>query len=359
MDAVVVWLDTTDKDYIEQRNKDFKDHVAYDIHRVGKRDELRFCLRGLYYNLPWLRKIYLLGWKNQFPEWLDETVCSKSNPPIIKINRESLNDGKYLYGSPAVEACMYKIPGLSDLFIYANSDTFVIKKMSKEQWVTKNGIGKLQMSHPIQFNSDTYKFNPSSWESTFIYSQASLFIKKFNLPNFPFFYPTHHITVMSKKAFKDVRKAFPELYKTTLNLKGREEKLYISRTLIDYVSILNGYCKISDTKITGKYLNWLADYSTYKIHSNVSLLCTNLNSYFKKSKYNDYMRFMVKLLPKPIPGEKYMSYEQNCYYTYNNSLVPSICQGKPNTTNDNIALIPNIRTTRKKRQGSKRTTRRH
>ena len=71
------------------------------------------------------------------------------------------------------------------------------------------------------------------------------------------------------------------------------------------------------------------------------------------------MRFMVKLLPKPIPGEKYMSYEQNCYYTYNNSLSPSICEGKPNTTNDNISLIPNIRTTRKKRQGSKRTTRRH
>jgi hypothetical protein len=64
MDAVVTWLDTTEKSYIAQGNKDFSEK-PFDIYGIGRRDELRFCLRGLFYNMPWLRKyILLLGITN-------------------------------------------------------------------------------------------------------------------------------------------------------------------------------------------------------------------------------------------------------------------------------------------------------
>jgi hypothetical protein len=113
VDAVVCWLDTTDEDYNRYRIKDIGMLETEDAKRIGKRDELRFCLRGLYYNMPWLRKIYLLTWGTQFPKWLDEAECAKMNPPIIKIDQATLNNGKRMYGSLSVEGCMHTIPNLS------------------------------------------------------------------------------------------------------------------------------------------------------------------------------------------------------------------------------------------------------
>lgn len=307
MDAVITWLDTTDKEYIEQRNKDFGETKPYDIYRVGKRDELRFCLRGLYYNMPWLRKIYLVTWNNQFPKWLDEEKCAKMNPPIIKIKQESLNSGKFIYGSLAVEACIHKIPNLSDLFIYANCDMFVTKKMKKSDWV-ENGIGKLNIKNLITSELK------SKWVKDDILSQKDLFIDKFG-SNFNFFMNIHQMTIMSKRSWIDIEQLFPKLYKSTINMKGRSNVKRITRFLADYIAIYKGYCKIS--KINYDYRDF--DYKT-PLKPGSLLLCTNLNSKLKPTAYNDYMNFMLKIFPTPLPSETELSYENVKYNFLNKTL---------------------------------------
>jgi hypothetical protein len=150
VDAVVCWCDTTDKDYKRYREQDIGALVTEDTNRIGKRDELRFCLRGLYYNMPWLRKIYLVTWGKQFPEWLDEAECAKLNPPIIRIDQAILNNGKRMYGSLSVEACIHLIPNISEYFFYANSDMFVIKKMDKKD---KDVLIKLMTRIQTEYNN--------------------------------------------------------------------------------------------------------------------------------------------------------------------------------------------------------------
>lgn len=336
MDAVVAWLDTTDKHYIKQRNNDFGKAEPYNINRIGKRDELRFCLRSLYYNAPWLRKIYLVSWENQFPEWLDEETCAKLNPPIIKIKQESLNDGEYMYGSLAVEAAIYKIPGLSDLFLYSNCDMFIAKKMNIGDWIDNSGNGKLQIDSYI----DTFEPRPDSWWNSDILSQVELFLKTFGKPKFKFFCRTHQITILSKKAYIDINNALPNLLKNTSKLKGREYKDRITRTLIEFVSVQKGYCQINDTKFLTEILNQESDYTNYKVKSDTLLLCTNLNSKILKSDYNEYMRFMLNLFPKKLPAEKYLNYEDVCYYRYTKNPCPKMCVGKKIVDFDNIRLIP-------------------
>ena len=335
MDAVVIWLDTTQKDYIKQRNKDFGEKQPYDIHRIGRRDELRFCLRSLYYNLPWLRKIYLVTWDTQFPEWLDEDACAKLTPPILKIKRETLSDGKYIYGSLAVEACIHKIPGLSELFIYANCDMFVVKKMAITDWA-ENGVGKLQKHETIE----SFKPRKSKVWNYDTLTQIGLFIEKYGKPAFKFFTRTHNITIFSKKAYEDIKADFPKLYENTIDLKGREEKGRITRSLVDYVGVHKGYCKLSPKKIPSEYLNYETDYKNYVLKNDTVLFCANLNSYFKESYYNDFMRFMLQLFPKPLPCEKYLSFEHACYYTYGKNPSPRMCLKKPTTKLDNICLLP-------------------
>jgi hypothetical protein len=341
MDAVVLWLDTTDKHYISQRDKDFGETTPYDIHRLGRRDELRFCLRSLYYNAPWLRTIYLVTWDKQFPDWLDETQCASLTPPIVKIKRETLNEGRYLYGSLAVEACMYKIPGLSELFLYANCDTFLTQPVQKSDWV-EDGIGLLQIDKPIL----SMKPQPSRVWNYDGLTQIGLFLKQFGKPHFRFFKPSHHITILSKQAYKDTVEAFPELYEATVTMKGRELKERITRALIEYVSIHKGYCKINRKRIRSYYLNFETDYKNYSLPNDAVLLCTNLNAQSNYASYDDYIRFMIELFPTPLPCETHLNYEQVCYYTYKRKAgskrrkTSAICRGRPSTAKDDPCLLP-------------------
>jgi len=335
MDAVVTWLDTSEKSYINQRNKDFGEKKPYDLYRVGRRDELRFCLRGLYYNMPWLRKIYLVTWDNQFPDWLDKTTAENLSPPIIKIKRETLNENKPLYGSYAVEACIHEIPGISDIFIYCNCDMFVTKKMKMSDWI-ENGVGKLRHAGYIK----SLEPKKDMWSNYYVVSQVGLFIEKFGRPKFKFFNPSHQISLLSKKACLDTKNAFPDLYNVTVNLMGREKKEHLTRFLYEYVAVHKGYCVLDNTPIGGEYMDYESDYKHYKLKKNCALLCTNLNSYFKESSYGDYLRFMINLFPTPLPGEKYMSYENVCYYVYSGVKATPFCKGKPISEGDNVCLIP-------------------
>jgi hypothetical protein len=356
MDAVVLWLDTTDKNYIRQRNKDFGKQKPWDHNRIGHRDELRFCLRGLYYNMSWLRKIYLVTWDSQFPDWLDEDACLKLSPPIIKIKRETLNDGNFLYGSDAVEACIYKIPDLSELFIYANCDTFVCKPMKQSEWIDRNGIGLMFGTHTIQYS----KPFASYYMNYFYMTQIGLFLDAFGKPNFPFFQNSHQVSLLSKQAYKDARIAYPDLYEKTVNLRGRETTEYITRNLIEYIAIHKGYIKLSKKKIPHEYFDVECDFKNYELKKNTVLFCTNLNSFLKENHYVDYIMFMIELFPKPLPSETHLKYETTCFYSYTrkhkhckNKLVvktDSICYLPDEDTFDITHRIPGLRKTQRRRR---------
>ena len=312
IDAVVCWCDTSDEKYKSQRRADLGIIETEDSNRIGRRDELRFCLRGLYYNMPWLRKIYLVTWGDQFPSWLDEAESAKLHPPIIRINQASLNNGKRMYGSLAVEASIHMIPNLSEYFFFSNCDMFVTKKMNKTDWFDAKGIGKLIIGPGIHEISHIHnKHKLGHWYKYGTLLQSELFKRKFGEPAFKFFQWTHHMTLLSKQACIDTIQAFPELFDKTRKMKGREETEYIGRLLFEYVALQNGYMKINPNPPETLYLN---EKYSYRKHKNIpSLLCTNINSSMSSHKYNDYVKFMMKMLPKALPSERFMSYESKIY----------------------------------------------
>jgi len=313
VDAVVCWCDTTDENYKRHRDRDVGPIQTEDSGRIGKRDELRFCLRGLHYNMPWLRKIYLVTWGEQFPTWLDEDECAKMSPPIVRIDQSTLNGGKRMYGSLSVEVCLHLIPNLSEYFFYANSDMFVIKRMERHDWFDENGLGKLIVGPSIYKTSHIQnRHNLGHWYKYGTLLQADLYKRKFGKPDFYFFQWTHHMTLVSKQACKDTIAAFPELFEKTRRLKGREETEYIGRLLFEYVALKNGYMKINKKAPHTWYLNQKSNYRV-NLRKSVSLLCTNLNSSMSPEKYDDYIAFMTKLLPTPLPGEGPLVYEGKNY----------------------------------------------
>ncbi|NBV77982.1 hypothetical protein EBR66_07490 [bacterium] len=359
MDAVICWADTSDTQYITQRNIDLgteKQEYAKraDAIRVGKRDELRFCIRGLYYNMPWLRNIYLVTWGGQFPAWLDKNDCATRKPPILPIQREKLNGGKYMYGSIAVEACIHTIPNLSDFFIYANSDTFVCKPMAQEQWL-ENGVGKIIKSSNTFFIDPSLKKAHQHWYKYGTLRQWKLFKQQFPNPTFQPFMEPHQITLFSKQACMDVKHMYPTLYDKTIAMKGRVTEDYIGRLLFAFMAIQKGYSVFNTTP--PKMLYYSKDNLYKPIKHIPDLLCTNLNSQMNAKQYNAYMRCMLDIFRRPHPSEIYLSYESTCYYRYKDV---NTCRDTPmhDMNLDSIQRIPMKGGTRKKRVSTGRSRKR-
>ncbi len=114
--------------------------------RYRDSEELRYSLRSLMMNAPWIHHIYLVT-DNQIPYWLnletdrltvvthEEIFPNKSNLPV--------------FSSPAIEANLHRIPGLSKKFIYFNDDVFLGAPVVPDDFVSLSGAQKLYMAWEV------------------------------------------------------------------------------------------------------------------------------------------------------------------------------------------------------------------
>ncbi|KAL0251154.1 hypothetical protein GEMRC1_000367 [Eukaryota sp. GEM-RC1] len=90
--------------------------------------EVIFSLRGIYKNLPDLRHVFLVvSGPSQIPSWLDPR-----NPYITIVYHEDIfEDVSVLpvFSSYAIEANLWRIPGLSQNFLYFNDDMTLVKPL--------------------------------------------------------------------------------------------------------------------------------------------------------------------------------------------------------------------------------------
>lgn len=297
MDAVVLWVDSSDPEYIKRRDialgkKTTTDSAGY---RVGKRSSLRYCLRGLYHNLSWLRTIYLVT-DSQWPSWLDEEKCRQMTPSIIRVDLRTINpDKKSMYGSVAIEVCLHLIPSISDYFLYGNDDTFIVKSMKKSDWI---GSDSKALHRVVYDDYSKYRHSNIFWKKWSIEYQYELARKYYG--DFKFWVWSHQINVISKKSIDIVQERYPELFKKTYNMKGRQDSEHLSYMLFSYTAKKENLINIIPST-NSLYLE-NTDYSVCKVAEDIIFLCTNNVHDICDS--SDYIKFMQKLLPTKLPSEK-------------------------------------------------------
>ena len=106
------------------------------VNRYRDSSELRYSLRSLVQNAPWIRHIYIVT-DNQIPNWLnlETTRLSIISHSDIFANISHLP----VFSSPAIEANIHRIPGLSRRFIYFNDDVFLGQPVLPEDFVSRKG----------------------------------------------------------------------------------------------------------------------------------------------------------------------------------------------------------------------------
>ncbi|MGP5001813.1 stealth conserved region 3 domain-containing protein [Glutamicibacter ardleyensis] len=144
IDAVYTWVDSSDPkwrssyhEYKELIPAGISHASSRDLARYTSRDELKYSLRSLEMNLPWIRNIYIVS-AGQVPEWL-----KSSHSKITIIDHEEIfsspEDCLPTFNSHAIETQISRIDGLSEHFIYVNDDIFFGRPLSPNTFYTGGG----------------------------------------------------------------------------------------------------------------------------------------------------------------------------------------------------------------------------
>jgi hypothetical protein len=142
IDAVYTWVDGTDPEFQRQFRRHAPEEVLRDTFAGGERrfrdsEELRYSLRSLETNAPWVNRVFLVT-NGQVPQWLN-----REHPRLqLVTHREIFPNPAHLptFSSGAIEAHLHRIPGLSSRYLFLNDDMFFGNKVVPVDFLSRSGV---------------------------------------------------------------------------------------------------------------------------------------------------------------------------------------------------------------------------
>nr|WP_245719971.1 stealth family protein [Nocardia uniformis] len=142
IDIVFSWVDGSDPEFRARRAGMLAQVVVGEGDdadaRIRQIDELRYALRSVRKNAPWIRRIFIAT-DSQVPEWL-------ADDPQVTVVRAldhfPDSSGLPVFNSHAVECQLQHIEGLSEHFLYSNDDMFFARPVRPSMFFTPAGISR-------------------------------------------------------------------------------------------------------------------------------------------------------------------------------------------------------------------------
>ena len=152
IDAVIAWVDGDDPAHLQKRLKamsslglsNLNEPTATHPTRFNDSGEIYYCIASIIKYAPFIRKIHIIT-DNQKPRFIDlfaqKGICSKERIEIVdhKVIFRGFEEHLPTFNSLTIETMMWRIPGITDYFLYFNDDLFVNAPLSQEQLVDKDG----------------------------------------------------------------------------------------------------------------------------------------------------------------------------------------------------------------------------
>ena len=136
---------------------DRKEDADISASRFADNEELKYSLRSVEKHAPWVRNIFIVT-NGQIPSWLN-----LDNPRLKLVTHEELFLNKShlpTFSSPAIEAHLHRIPGLSPKFIYLNDDVMFADNVWPDDFYTHANGQKIYLTWPVPNCNEGC---PSSW----------------------------------------------------------------------------------------------------------------------------------------------------------------------------------------------------
>jgi hypothetical protein len=149
MDVVITYVDGLDPLW----QKDYEKHTKTPILEKRFRDwgTLRYLLRGIEVNMPFVRKVHLVVARDsQVPKWVNRES-------VNVVLHEDIIPAEYLptFNCNPIEMHLHRIEGLDEEYMYFNDDVFPMKRCEPTDFFVE-GKGQLGMSYHL-FWFDMFK----------------------------------------------------------------------------------------------------------------------------------------------------------------------------------------------------------
>jgi hypothetical protein len=302
IDLVYLWVDGNDQEWLKKKQL-FMDNKINTVGRYQDNQELKYSLRSVEKHLPWVRKIFIVT-DNQIPPFLDT-----SHPKIEIVYHSEIIPKEILptYNSVIIEYFIYKIPDLSEHFLYANDDMFIHANLAPS-FFFKEGIPTVRMIHDqlirreiqikkaLNININNYRLS--------IENAYRLFEKKFNI-----FYPVtphHNIDAYLKSDYKAVvEDVFKEELEDTF-LNRFRKNTDIQRILFSYYAIAKkrGNLTYVNRKESCRIRVHKTDYQKFITKYNPTLFCLNDTEHATDNDREHIQPFLEKMYPIKAEFEK-------------------------------------------------------
>ncbi|MDR1553655.1 MAG: Stealth CR1 domain-containing protein [Prevotellaceae bacterium] len=310
IDLVFLWVDGNDPAWLSRKNAFLgiknTENVENAINcegRFANNDELKYSLRSVEKHIPWINKIFIVT-DQQIPAWLDT-----SNPKIQIVDHTEILPKEALpcYNSLVIEYFLWKIPNLSEYFLYANDDMFINADISPSFFFEKDGLPVVRLQRKILSKLRcVYKCLMRKELSTYqkqIIIASQLIEKKYG--KYFMGMPHHNIDAYRKTDYKETVNVFENEINSSLQHHLRSDK-DVQRVIFAYYSIVMGKGHL---KYVNRYESFVIsiikkNYEQYFLKYNPALFCINDG---ENSTDDDrlYMKtFLEKYFPEKSVFEK-------------------------------------------------------
>ena len=250
IDAVITWVDGSDPKYklkhqgfLEKRD-DFKKQYM-------QAEEIDFCVLSILKHAPFIRKIFIVT-DGQAPDLIETKKHASLDKIKIVDHKEvfaGLEDFLPTFNIRSIDAVLYKIKDLSEKFIYFNDDMFLIKKSRSNDWFIDDKavlIGNWVKTYNIQPLKKIAQFFKRALKRRPSYNGAQSRAANIAGFNKKYFKSYHSGRPQIKSVIKNFYDNNPEVLKTQLSYKFRNDKQYMPYSLCWHLLIKEGRYEPAD-----------------------------------------------------------------------------------------------------------------
>lgn len=293
VDIVITWVDGDDPKHLRKRKKCMKNNSdlhtnAVEVNRWRNKNELIFCLLSIQNHASWVRKIWIIT-DSQTPNL--HSLKSETLKKIRLVDHKHIFDGYHNYlptfNSVSIETFMWRIPELSERFIYLNDDVFITSPVQ-----------------PSDFYKNKYPLLRGNWVdfTTIEENQLHRFHKRnaaellgYNVQNM--FSSAHVGHPMLKSVLEELFRMYTDTFSNNASYKFRSECQFLpvdahnhfllSKNLVDIVEN-SDYINLSLKKLESKGVVWVEKKAKLGKKGRYKMMCLNdffaLNRSCKKIK---------------------------------------------------------------------------
>jgi len=309
IDVVFSWVDGTDPVFLSCRAAWLARTVVGDgddaAARTRQIDELRYALRSVDQNAPWVRRIFIAT-DSRLPGWL---IADHPKVTLVRAS-EHFSDPAALptFNSHAVETQLHHIDGLAEHFLYCNDDMFFGRPVAASMFFTPAGISRF-IESPVRIGGGAVGPGRSGHENA-ARNNRRLLAKRFG------YLITRHLAhspvPLRRSVLAELEAEFPEEFAATQASRFRSTTdISVTNSLYHYYALLTGRavphesaraCYIDTTTYDG--LSLLADLS---VRHSADFFCLNDGS---EPEVDEAYRaaavsnFLAGYFPNPAPWER-------------------------------------------------------